>query len=525
MSSKNNKQDTSFLPTLGICFGILLLIFFEPLSYDNAIYQQMAREIYQYHRLPYVATWDQNFPGIIYLHYLAIRLFGLADTSVRIIDILLQLGFCAVLYKLCRVWLAEHTAAIATVLYASFFVAGGQSVYFERDGYAMMCCITAFYLLVREYHHSSFRNSNFLLAAFLCGYAVLLKPTAALYVTPIAVFILLKESERYGMKKRIFRLAAFSIVAAIPIALVLLFYMGLPGGLRALYLATIRYNLDIYAGGRSGIREIAINLLRTAFLFPFAAYGAWLIYRRKEKRFFRLLSPRISSWYYFIALAATFITVVVQGKFWQYQWTPFCIVIIPLVAIAVESISGRIREPVTRHYTVVGCIILCSFIQMNPKSQSSILFDITHRQPLFGDTYDFASLKPDYGVKAERATLRYLDSIGVKDREVEICSIEPHLRLHFRHEALGAFGLLYPISQRPIGSTHNIPFTSYQREWQHGYFDTLRLNQPRFIVISLASDYLGVDTILHLIPGFDRFFSMYYFHDTAFGTYEIYQHR
>jgi hypothetical protein len=525
MSSKYNKRDPSFLSTLGICFGILLLIYFEPLSYDNAIYQQMAREIYQYHRLPYVATWDQNFPGIIYMHYLAIRLFGLADTSVRIIDILLQLGFCAVLYKLCRIWLNDHTSAFTTILYASFFVAGGQSVYFERDGYAAMCCITSFYLLVREYHNSLYRIGNFLLASLLTGYALILKPTALLYAVPIAVFILFHFLKEDSVSKRLFRLVAFAIIVLLPIALVLQFYSGLPGGLKALYLATIRYNLDIYAGGRSGMREIALNLLRTGFLFPFAAYGAWLLYREKARIFLNPSFPKLSHWYYNIAIVITLSVVVIQGKFWQYQWMPFCIVVIPLAAIAIESIIQHAHRPVARHYALIGCIVLCSFIQMNPKSQASILFDITHRQPLFGDTYDFATLRPDFGVKAEHATLHYLDSIGVKNREVEICSIEPHLRLHFQHEALGAYGLLYPISQRTIGSTHNFPLTSYQREWQRAYFDTLRLNQPRFIVVSLASDYSGVDTILHLIPGFDSFFSSQYYQDTEFGSYKIYRHR
>ena len=525
MLSKSFPRDSYFLPTIAICFGLLLLIFFEPLSYDNAIYHQVAREIYQFHRLPYLGTWYHDLPGFIYLDYIGIRLFGTADTTVRIIDILLQFVFCAVLYKLCRLWLTAHMAAIATVLYASFFVAGGQSVYFERDGYASMFCITAFYLLVREYHHSLSRTGSFFLAALLSGYALMIKPTAGLYVVLVAIFILLREADRNGIGRRIVRLVAFCIAAAIPIAMVVLFYSGLPGGLKALYLVTIQYNLDIYAGGHSGVQEIAFNVLRTAFLFPFAAYGAWMLYRGKMERCFNSDVPKISPWFYYGALIATFATVVVQGKFWQYQWVPFCILLVPLAAIAIEWITERVSNPVARHYALIGCIMLCSFVQMNPKSQASILYDITHRQPLFGDTYDFASLTPDFGVKAERSTLRYLDSVGVKDREVEICAIEPHLRLHFQHEALGAYELLFPISQKPIGSPRNIPLTPYQREWQRAYFDTLRVNQPRFMVISLPSVWTGVDTILHQIPGFDSFFSTQYTHDTAFGAYHIYRHR
>jgi hypothetical protein len=510
--------------TLAVCFGLLLLIFFEPLSYDNAIYQQMAREIIQYHRLPYLATWDQNLPGIIYLHYLAIWLFDTGDVSVRILDIILQLGFCTILYRVCRLWLNEHTAAIATVLYAAFYVSGGQSVYFERDGYAAMCCITAFYLLARTYERNTLHILGLIVSALLAGYSILLKPTAGLYVLWVALFLLV-EDRKYALKTRIARLMSFLFIAAIPLSILLIFYASIPGGLNAIYLATVRYNTDIYAQGHSGLHEIIFNLIRTALLLPFAAYGVWIIYHGNADRNFNVIQSKIQQWYYYGALAATLTVVVVQGKFWQYHWMPFCILIVPLAAIAMETMTEHIQGPLLRHYALMGCIVLCSFIQMNPKSQTSLLYDVTHRLSPFGDTYDFASTQPDFGVKAERNTLRYLDSLGVKDREVEICSIEPHLRLHFQHESLGSYGLLYPISERTIGSNHNTPLTVYQRKWQHNYFDTLRKNQPRFIVISLASKYTGVDTILHLIPGFDNFFATQYVKDTAFGSYEIYRHR
>src|SRR5438309_1087096 len=185
MSSIYSVRDHYILPALGICFGLLLLIFFEPLSYDNAIFHQMAREIYQYHRLPYIGTWDQNFPGIIYLHYISIAIFGTADTTVRIIDILLQIGFCFIFYRLCRLWLTEYTA----------------------------------------------------------------------------------------------------VVASVPGLILFLFYAQIPGGLKALYFATIRFNLDIYVQHYSPFRDIEFNLLRTAFLFPFAAYGLWLLRNSKADRY------------------------------------------------------------------------------------------------------------------------------------------------------------------------------------------------------------------------------------------------
>ncbi|HWF44149.1 MAG TPA: glycosyltransferase family 39 protein [Candidatus Kapabacteria bacterium] len=493
----------------------------------------MARELYQFHRIPYIGNWDHSPPGIIYLHFIGIWLFGTADTTVRILDIILQLGFCIVFYRLCRMWLSRHTSSIATILYAAFYVSGGLSVYFERDPYALMFCLTGFYLLARSYHSNILRMSGFIVAALLTGYSILLKPTAGLYAIWNGIFILLPYVESHSIGKRIARLVAFIIVAAIPLAVVLFFYASIRGGLEALYIAVIRFNLDLYVQMRSGSLDIALNLLRTALLFPFAAYGLWVLYRsqaQKEeppvKRYLDAFHRRIPAWFYYGALASAVAVSVIQGKFWRYQLLPVAILVMPLAAVTIETIVERFQRPLVRHYALIGCIVLCSFIQMNPKSQASLLYAITHRQSPFGDTYDFAkSTRQDYGVKAERRTLHYLDSMGVKDREVEIGSIEPHLILHFQHEALGAFGFLHRIELRTDGNFYGTAFTTYQREWQRDYMDTLRQNRPRFIVICRSTIYDAFGTVLHFVPGFDSFLSAQYVRDTAFGSYEIYRHR
>src|ERR1019366_2530731 len=69
-----NKRGPLFAGGLSafIMSGHLLL----PLGTDNSVYQSMALAFVRFGRLPYLGSWDENFPGIIPIHAVAIVLFG-----------------------------------------------------------------------------------------------------------------------------------------------------------------------------------------------------------------------------------------------------------------------------------------------------------------------------------------------------------------------------------------------------------------------------------------------------------------
>ncbi len=60
---------------------VLSLLFIEPFSFDNAVYPSIAADLLRQRRIPYLRSFDQNFPGIMLMHVLAITLFGAGDDA------------------------------------------------------------------------------------------------------------------------------------------------------------------------------------------------------------------------------------------------------------------------------------------------------------------------------------------------------------------------------------------------------------------------------------------------------------
>src|SRR5688500_2502312 len=86
---------------LGAGAAILLLpLLLFPLSPYNDIYQSMAFAMDQGKGLPYLGSWDQNFPGVVFYHWISIKLFGASDIGFRVIDLLNRVAISLLLFTL-----------------------------------------------------------------------------------------------------------------------------------------------------------------------------------------------------------------------------------------------------------------------------------------------------------------------------------------------------------------------------------------------------------------------------------------
>src|ERR1700689_4961616 len=89
----------SSLPfTLFICGGILSLTFAFPFIEDNIPQAYIARRLL-HGELPYVGTWDQNYPGVLVVHLLAL-IIGPSAIAFHAVDIVLQLFMVWILYSI-----------------------------------------------------------------------------------------------------------------------------------------------------------------------------------------------------------------------------------------------------------------------------------------------------------------------------------------------------------------------------------------------------------------------------------------
>ena len=89
----NLEQLFSLRSALLVSGLILLVTFLYPLSGDNALYMYMADLLLKGH-LPYLGSWDVNYPGIVFLHVPHVLLFGSSTLGFHAYDILLQLVGC-----------------------------------------------------------------------------------------------------------------------------------------------------------------------------------------------------------------------------------------------------------------------------------------------------------------------------------------------------------------------------------------------------------------------------------------------
>lgn len=120
---------------------------FDPIGYDQALYQYMAERVIAGERL-YVDVWDQNGPGIVAIHWLSTHLVGSSPVALRVFDALWQVLTLVALIGLAvrdgRRWLAGWLAAGLYVLsyYSMSYVHTGQ-----REGFAILPLLLMLHLL------------------------------------------------------------------------------------------------------------------------------------------------------------------------------------------------------------------------------------------------------------------------------------------------------------------------------------------------------------------------------------------
>jgi hypothetical protein len=120
---------------------------FDPIGYDQALYQYMAERVMAGDQL-YVDVWDQNGPGIVLIHWISTRLVGASPVAFRLFDagwqLLTMLALMALVLRNDRRWSAAWLAAGLYVLsyYSLGYVQTGQ-----REGFAVLPLLLSVHLV------------------------------------------------------------------------------------------------------------------------------------------------------------------------------------------------------------------------------------------------------------------------------------------------------------------------------------------------------------------------------------------
>lgn len=532
MSTSSKTIERKYLAISLVASAFLLsfqLLF--PLSFDNEIFQSMASELYRFHRLPYLGTWDQNFPGTIYLHWLSIVLFGDSAIGFRVFDLIFHLGMSWLLFMLLRRWLSARSTALAVIVYnahyiSNFWLAG------LKDPFAVGFLLlgTCLLFVLRD---GTSRPSKSHLLAFGAGMSIAMmtaiRPTYLLFLFPALGFLWTIPQRRPIL------LLSFLGGALILMVALVMPYALTPGGLEQAYLSTFRYNLDLY--GQARIPSMFLHALRLMkfFLIPgLAGIALALVPRLRVLASIRrvwdgITRPIAAERVLIVGYAvAGLISLLVMGKYYPYHFEPVMLVLLPFASLAFESLIAGLRRPAVQ---VAALLVILGFYAVR-------VFPLYLVQPVIADALngiphpleaaqDMLQTDSGYPRSTDAAVARYVDETSPPGERFESATLNGALRWRTARMSASRFTTFYPLT----ASSPNGEHPAFQQRWRQEYIDSLLSARPYYIVISdEPMEIFGwihktpMETI-HEIPGFDRLVLPRYQFDTAMGGYTILRRR
>ncbi len=493
----------------------------------------MALEWVKYGRLPYLGSWDQNFPGIIPIHALGILLFGNSDLGFQLISWILSTASATMLYMVTRKFQGEGVSILTAIMYALYYTQRSIYVSGQRDVFVVFFLLVSILVLLSGFE-GSWRTWVIAIAGLSAGYAVFIRPTYALAFLVLAAFVFHKT-------KRPAAIVWFCVAGIIPFVVFIIPYFAHPGAYIGLYDAMIRFNLDVYSAYPTSLYTIRVALLNPWYIWLTALAGVFLWRHRENNSVAHSGKERVLWNYYFLILASLFLSTVVMRKFLSYQMFVFYAFLVPLSVYAVVELYRVLRRAAASYGLPRAVLPGAAFILLAVLSVKIMSLDPIvpfFRALRHGSTASFAldtaeaaytrwqgPVSPPLDIMGEKKVVRYLQSRVPPDSAVECCTVWPGLIWRLARPTATRFTTLYPVCLPNTEGT----FTSYQVRWQKEYMDSLRTVRPRYIVLVSAKkiDMLFLRTtpinLVHFIPGFSDFLARNYTMDTVIDWYVLYR--
>lgn len=484
---------------------ILSTIFLIPLNSDSDIYQSMAVDLLRYGKLPYLGSWDHNFPGIVYLHWLPLALFGNSDFSFRLLDLAVNVLTAYSLYRLTGRFTSPDLALLAPVTYAVYYVSGGWWAIGQRDVFAASFLLCAASLYASDFDsHSYWRH---LLIGAMIGCAVIIRPTYGVMLPLLAL-------RTFDLR----RVTALALGCTIPFFLFLIGYTVSGGDLSELVLSVITYNTQAYGG----LAEPWSKLLsRSPFqLTIFAAALVGIVYLLRVHR-------GVSASWALLALALTgLVSVVVMRKFFVYHFHVLFTALIALGVVGIYSLIASVPRPAYRTLLVSAMIVLM-LIAFYPRHLLGIAArkkgSVTQKVQAVQSAFSMDSL---FGRAIDLRLSQYLG----REKNVELVSVTPAVHWMNELNRPSRFTMIHSLTT--VGSSGRL--TEFQYRWRAEYLSALQKRKPNIIALADGPAFLmkyirrtPKDLALEIQGengqlGFAQLLEQQYVLDTTIGGYYIY---
>ncbi|HET6400014.1 MAG TPA: glycosyltransferase family 39 protein [Candidatus Kapabacteria bacterium] len=511
-TTSNFSSRQTILSLAAISLFVLPIIFLYPFHADIDIMQVLGFQFARYHELPYIGHWDGIFPilpfGPVFIHAASILLFGNSEFSLRLMDVIFQIGSIIVLYRIGRFWLDRAPALLGSALYALFYVLGPGQYISQRDCFAVLPILVCIWLTVAAFRAETNRRRAMLLvgAGIMGGLATWIRPTFGLLLA--APFVSLFDLRRAASWRA---LAFESLGFALVIALGLLPYALTPGGLSTFYLVTIRFNLEVY----SHALTLSSYSRRVWVVVCFIAIWGLSILNHKRKETVSRYKPKVpeETRYMVAVILALLAGVVIMRRLASYHFAPFFACFMPILAAVVwEAFDRHVRR---RSWRIA--LIALALAAMYPWHFA------LHSLSSAGYSIPRAVRRVESGNGVSQEVASYVEHCTRPSDRVELASITspgPRWRID-RPFATPFTTILTLITQLPNGS-----YTPYQQVWQKEYVDSMRIERPQYYIVDNPAVPKSQPTtldLLYTLPGLKSLIQTSYRLDTAIGNYMIYR--
>jgi Dolichyl-phosphate-mannose-protein mannosyltransferase len=505
---RNKTGDKRFRPaiavTLLICAAIFCCTLTYPFNNDNALYAYMA-DLALKGYLPYLGSWDQNFPGIILIHAVQILVSGHSQLAFHIFDVLLQLIGSYLLIRIGERLYDIRAGMLAAVLAALYYVQQGLWMAGERDTYVSIMLLAAFYFALN-------RKSAFGVGA-LCSVAFLFRPTYAPYAVIFLVWYLIPANERRNVWPHI-------LGSVLPIILTIILY-AVFGGLKDFWDATVLFNLKVYGGAGASfslwepVRFYAISLIAVAV----ASYYLW-----KQER------PALYLWT--ALFAAGVLSLLMLYRHSVYHYHPAMTFFLLLSAIGWIRATDFIAQKwqVARIAIPVLVILYFVFTTLRGNTIHHVLVDILHGHiHSLEESYDRYEPSQDFGTRVQTEVGDYLIAHTHPNDTVQMFG--PYSYPQYRAGLLTAsrFQTLHAVTMRNASDS----LQPFQQAWRAEYMNDMRREKPIYFIVCDAPEAfrqyyggrLGHEILREDFKELGTWLDSNYFPETKIGAFTLYKRR
>lgn len=436
---------------------------------DHGFYAYIATEFLK-GNWPYVATWDSNFPGMMFLQTAIQLVFGRSVVMFRVFDLVVQLGLVyMVFWGVVR--LANIAGGVLAVgLYCLTYQGYGPWNTAQREGFAMVFVMVGWWLyLTRE------RRSPTVTAALIglgLGLAAIFKPT-------MLALVLLYAPLLWRPRPGWVRLALAGAAATLIPAILIVAVYWIIGGVTDLYEATIAYQ-QIYTRhfrGDTGLVSATfanlwkIGLNAKAMLLGVPLFLWWGTHRRDRTMLYT-------------GYVGTVIAVAAQGTFAGYHYLPGLALGVVLVGCIYAQVTGRI--PILTRPLGFG--------RMNPSLLMAMLL-VALMVPRFVNAdavRDVATLhfleppRPDeyrnqdiFDYYEDWQLAQYLTARTDPQDKIQIWGFESLVYHLADRSAASRFQATQPLIMRVLGR----PLGPMQHRWRDEFVNAIRRENPVYVAV------------------------------------------